>query len=70
MNPLTKRESEILLHLKKGDSVKEINKALYLSQATIRNYISEIIQKLEARNRMDAVSIAENKGWLPEEPFL
>ncbi|GIN96966.1 DNA-binding response regulator [Siminovitchia terrae] len=70
INPLTKRESEILLHLKKGDSVKEISKTLYLSPATIRNYISEIIQKLEARNRMDAVSIAENKGWLPEEPFL
>lgn len=70
INPLTKRESEILLHLKKGDSVKDISKTLYLSPATIRNYISEIIQKLEARNRMDAVAIAENKGWLTEEPFL
>lgn len=64
INPLTDRESEILLHLKKGDSVKDISKTLYLSPATIRNYISEIIQKLEARNRMDAVSIAESKGWL------
>ncbi|WP_188456730.1 response regulator transcription factor [Virgibacillus oceani] len=68
-NPLTKRESEILLHLKRGDSVKEISQTLYLSPATIRNYISEIIQKLEARNRMDAVTIAENKGWL-EKPIL
>lgn len=64
INPLTDRESEILLHLKKGDSVKDISKTLYLSPATIRNYISEIIQKLEARNRIDAVSIAESKGWL------
>jgi DNA-binding NarL/FixJ family response regulator len=68
VNPLTKREAEILFYLKKGDSVKEISKSLYLSPATIRNYISEIIQKLEARNRMDAAAIAESKGWL-EEPF-
>ncbi|UOQ44220.1 response regulator transcription factor [Halobacillus salinarum] len=69
MNPLTRRESTILIHLKNGDSVKEMSNILYLSPATIRNYISEIIQKLEARNRMDAIAIAENKGWLTKETF-
>ncbi|MGP4039785.1 response regulator transcription factor [Gracilibacillus sp. D59] len=64
VNPLTERETEILSCLKAGDSVKEISSKLYLSPGTIRNYISEIIQKLEAKNRIDAVTIAENKGWL------
>ncbi|MBM7553584.1 response regulator transcription factor [Thalassobacillus pellis] len=63
-NPLTKREIEILHCLKAGDSVKVMSQTLYLSEGTIRNYISEIIQKLEARNRIDAVGIAEEKGWL------
>ncbi|WP_174615800.1 response regulator transcription factor [Virgibacillus ihumii] len=63
-NPLTKREIEILQCLKSGDSVKEMSQTLYLSEGTIRNYISEIIQKLEAKNRIDAVTIADEKGWL------
>ncbi|WLD92603.1 response regulator transcription factor [Alkalihalobacillus sp. AL-G] len=63
-NPLTERESEILGRLKDGDSVKDISNKLFLSPGTVRNYISEVIQKLEAKNRIDAVTIAENKGWL------
>ncbi|MFB4166831.1 response regulator transcription factor [Virgibacillus sp. JSM 102003] len=64
IDPLTDRETEILSCLKAGDSVKDISSKLYLSPGTIRNYISEVIQKLEAKNRIDAVTIAENKGWL------
>lgn len=64
INPLTKRESEILFYLKEGHSVSEISKLLYLSPGTIRNYISEVLQKLEAKNRIDAVAIAESKGWI------
>ncbi|WP_036718477.1 response regulator transcription factor [Paenibacillus harenae] len=63
-NPLSERETEVLLHLKQGHTVAEINKLLFLSPATIRNYISEILQKLEAKNRIDAVAIAQSKGWL------
>lgn len=63
-NPLSERESEVLLHLKLGHTVTEISKLIFLSPATIRNYISEILQKLEAKNRIDAVAIAQNKGWL------
>lgn len=64
LNPLTDRESELLSYLKEGYSVSEISKLLYLSPGTIRNYISEILQKLEAKNRIDAVAIALSKGWI------
>jgi DNA-binding NarL/FixJ family response regulator len=64
LNPLTKREQDILIHLEKGYSVLEMSKMLYLSPPTIRNYISEIIQKTEAKNRLDAVMIAKMKGWI------
>ncbi|MBB6734600.1 response regulator transcription factor [Cohnella zeiphila] len=63
-NPLTERESDVLRLLQHGHTVAEIGKLLFLSPATIRNYISEILQKLEARNRIDAVAIAQGKGWL------
>ncbi|GIP26562.1 DNA-binding response regulator [Paenibacillus sp. J23TS9] len=64
LNPLTDRESELLSYLKEGYSVSEISKLLYLSPGTIRNYISEILQKLDAKNRIDAVAIALSKGWI------
>lgn len=63
-NPLTNREQEILRLAAEGRTTKEITQALFLSTGTVRNYISEIIQKLEAKNRMDAVSIARQKGWI------
>ncbi|MGE6256452.1 response regulator transcription factor [Heyndrickxia sporothermodurans] len=63
-NPLTPREQEILKLAAEGKTTKEITAILYLSSGTVRNYISEIIQKLDAKNRMEAVSIAQNKGWI------
>ncbi|KZE77107.1 two-component system response regulator [Paenibacillus elgii] len=63
-NPLTEREQDILRHLAQGSTVGEISGALFLSPGTVRNYISEIMQKLEAKNRIDAVAIAQNKGWI------
>ena len=44
--------------------VAEIAAALYLSPGTVRNYLSSAMQKLDARNRGEAVEIAEQKGWL------
>jgi two-component system, NarL family, response regulator DesR len=64
VNPLTIREKDVLCQLEKGESVSEISQSLFLSPPTIRNYISEIIQKLEAKNRIDAVMIAKRKGWI------
>ncbi|MDM5303304.1 two-component system response regulator YvfU [Bacillus subtilis] len=63
-NPLTVREQEILRLAALGKTTKDIMLELYLSQGTVRNYISEIIQKLNAKNRTEAASIAEEKGWI------
>jgi two-component system response regulator DesR len=63
-NPLTEREQEVLKLVAEGLSANEIAKALFLSGGTVRNYVSEILQKLEAKNRIDAISIAEKNGWL------
>lgn len=63
-NPLTPREQEILRAAAFGKTTKEITSELYLSSGTVRNYISDILRKLDAKNRMEAVSIAEKKGWM------
>lgn len=63
-NPLSQKEQEILTLISYGDSSKEISAKLYLSEGTIRNYISEIISKLGAKNRIDATGKAKEKGWL------
>jgi two-component system response regulator DesR len=63
-NPLTEREREVLKLAREGMSAGEIAKRLFLSAGTVRNYLSEAIQKLEAKNRIDAIGIAEKNGWL------
>nr|WP_296063803.1 response regulator transcription factor [uncultured Actinoplanes sp.] len=61
---LTTRELEVLGLAAQGDSVKEIAGRLYLSGGTVRNYLSAIIAKTGARNRLDAIRIARRDGWL------
>jgi two-component system response regulator DesR len=63
-NPLTPREREVLAVAAPGASVSEIARTLHLSEGTVRNYLSEAIQKLEARNRVEAARLAKEKGWL------
>jgi len=63
-NPLTTKEQEILKLISQGLSANEMAKMLFLSSGTIRNYVSEILQKLDAKNRIDAIAIAEKNGWL------
>ncbi|HMF97018.1 MAG TPA: response regulator transcription factor [Vicinamibacterales bacterium] len=63
-NPLTDRETDVLRATTSGRSTEEIGSLLNLSPATVRNYLSNAISKLGARNRMDAVRIAEEAGWL------
>ncbi|NWL86012.1 MULTISPECIES: response regulator transcription factor [unclassified Paenibacillus] len=63
-NPLTAREIDILKLAAQGGSAADIAKSMHLSYGTVRNYISEIINKLEAKNRMEAVRTAEEKGWI------
>ncbi|SFE00280.1 two component transcriptional regulator, LuxR family [Bacillus sp. OV194] len=63
-NPLTEREKEVLRLVAEGKTAKEISTMLYLSAGTVRNYISEILTKLQVKNRIEAISIAEEKGWM------
>lgn len=53
-NPLTDKEQLVLKEIGKGLTSKEIAQTLYLSDGTIRNYTSTIIDKLQADNRFDA----------------
>ncbi len=63
-NPLTHKEQVVLREIGNGLSSKDIADKLYLSNGTIRNYTSSIIDKLEAENRFDAWKIAKNNGWI------
>lgn len=63
-NPLNEREQQILKLIATGMTTKELTTTLYLSYGTVRNYVSEIIQKLEAKNRLEAIEIARSKGWI------
>jgi two-component system response regulator DesR len=63
-SPLTEREQEVLAATARGDSIGGIADSLSLSEGTVRNYLSEAIQKLGARNRVEAARIAERQGWL------
>lgn len=48
---LTEREMDIITHVANGESNKEISEMLFLSEGTVRNYISTILEKLELRDR-------------------
>jgi two-component system response regulator DesR len=63
-SPLTPRERDVLTVTRTGASVAEIARKLYLSEGTVRNYLSAAIAKTGARNRQDALRIAEQQGWL------
>jgi two-component system, NarL family, response regulator DesR len=63
-NPLTARERDVLRELANGAEPAEIATALFLSTGTVRNVLTAIVSKLNARNRTDAVRIAREAGWL------
>jgi two-component system response regulator DesR len=63
-SPLTAREVDVLRLAAKGEPAVEIAGRLYLSVGTVRNYMSRVIGKTGARNRVDAIRIAEGAGWL------
>jgi two-component system response regulator DesR len=62
--PLSSRERDILAACAEGLSSAEIAGRLWLSEGTVRNRVSEILGKLGARNRAEAVQIAQENGWL------
>jgi two-component system response regulator DesR len=63
-DPLTERERQVLRRAGEGETGPEIARALHLSEGTVRNYLSEAISKLGARNRVEATRLAREKGWL------
>jgi len=63
-SPLTARERDVLIASRSGASVAEMAGRLYLAEGTVRNYLSAAMAKTSARNRMDALRIAEDRGWL------
>jgi len=63
-NPLTPREKQVLAAAIGGATVADMAERLFLAEGTIRNHLSVAIQKLGARNRIEAARLAEQKGWL------
>ena len=63
-NPLTSRERDVLAASAGGATNAEIAARLFLSEGTVRNYLSACIQKTGTRNRAEALTLARAKGWL------
>lgn len=63
-SPLTARERDVLDAARDGSSVADIAAALFLSEGTVRNYLSSVIAKTGTRNRMEALRAADDRGWL------
>lgn len=64
VNPLTRRELDVLELAADGGATPEIAQRLFLSRGTVNNYLSRAITKLGARSRVDAIRIAREAGWL------
>jgi two-component system response regulator DesR len=63
-SPLTARERDVLVAARPGATVAEIARQLFLSEGTVRNYLSAAIAKAGVRNRAEAVRAADDRGWL------
>ena len=63
-DPLNERERQVLRQAGEGASAAQTAAARGLSAGTVRNYLSEAIGKLGAGNRVEAVRIARQRGWL------
>ncbi|MRG60263.1 response regulator [Agromyces sp. CFH 90414] len=63
-NPLTDREADVLRASAAGETIAGIARQLSLAPSTVRNYLSNAIGKLGARNRLEALTTARDRGWL------
>lgn len=63
-SPLTGRERDVLVASQHGATVADIATKLFLSEGTVRNYLSAAIAKTGVRNRVEAYRAAEERGWL------
>jgi two-component system response regulator DesR len=62
--PLSRTECDILAASAEGLATVEVAERVCLSEGTVRNKVSEILGKLGARNRAEAIRIARDNGWL------
>ena len=69
LNSLTKREHEILQHLAKGGSNKEIAGALCISEHTVKIHLKNILKKLHMNNRVQAAIYAHEQGLVDRKPL-
>jgi two-component system response regulator DesR len=63
-SPLTGRERDVLVAARDGATVADISAKLFLTEGTVRNYLSAAIAKTGVRNRVEAVRVADERGWL------
>jgi two-component system response regulator DesR len=63
-SPLTARERDALVAARDGATIADIAKLLFLSEGTVRNYLSSAISQTGTRNRVEALRVAEDNGWL------
>ncbi|HLR52095.1 MAG TPA: response regulator transcription factor [Candidatus Avamphibacillus sp.] len=61
---LTKRECEVLQLMSEGRSNRAVAESLYISEKTVKNHVSNILQKMGATDRTQAVISAIKKGWV------
>jgi two-component system response regulator DesR len=63
-SPLTGRERDVLVAARDGATIADIAARLFLSEGTVRNYLSAAISKTGTRNRVEALRVADANGWL------
>ncbi len=63
-SPLTERERDVLLVAGRGGTVADIARETFLSEGTVRNYLSAAMGKTGGRTRAEAVRLAQENGWL------
>ena len=63
-SPLTERERDVLVAAAGGGTVADIARETFLSEGTVRNYLSAAMGKTGARTRAEAVLLAQENGWL------
>ena len=63
LEELTQREIDILELLAKGMSNKEIGDKLFLTEKTVKHYVTNILQKLQVHNRVEAALLAQKSKW-------
>jgi DNA-binding NarL/FixJ family response regulator len=62
LSELTEREMQILERVAAGDSNKEIGAALHITEKTVKHHMTNILQKLQVRNRVEAAILAQKRS--------